>query len=68
MTTAEHLALVEAAIKSRLNGDAFEEHSEGSKRFRGARLSELYDIRDRLLQQQAAESGGNFMLAEPFEE
>jgi hypothetical protein len=64
MTTAAMLAAVETAIENRLSGEACEEWQDGSQRFRGATLTELFNMRDRLRGQVAAETGGVFSLAE----
>lgn len=65
LTTQQHLDLVDAAIQQRLNGDAYEEYSEGGERFRGASLAQLYEIRTELRSQLASE-GGIFSQLEPF--
>jgi len=52
---ATQLALVEAAIDARLSGNAVEETSEGTQRYRMTSLKELYEIR-RLLMNEV--SGG----------
>ena len=69
MTDAELLVLVEAAIASRLAGDAYEEYQEGPDRFRGASLDSLFRQRDALKARLAASGadGACFRLAEPFD-
>ena len=66
MTAAEHLALIDAVIAKRLAGDAYESYTEAQAAFRGTSLVDLYDIRDRLISENAAASS-NFLLAEPFD-
>lgn len=67
MTDSEHLALIDAVIQNRLGADAMEEYSQAYKRFRGTGLEALYRIRDQLQARIAASSGGQFLLAEPFD-
>lgn len=69
VTDAEYLALVEAAIEARLNGDAYEEYQEGADRFRGTSLESLNQLRDNLKAKLAADgtSGASFRLADPFD-
>lgn len=62
-TAAEHLALINAVITKRLNGDAYVEYTEAEQRFRGESLDSLYKIRDRLQAEVSATTGGQFRLA-----
>lgn len=63
----EHLALINAVITKRLNGDAYQAYSEAEQRFEGTSLRDLYDLRDRLQQEANAAGGGSFGLLEPFD-
>lgn len=65
-STQEHLDLINAVITKRLNGDAYESYTEQQQQFRGASLTQLYQIRSDLRQELNAENGGAFGLVEPF--
>lgn len=62
-TAAEHLALIDAVITKRLNGDAYVEYTEAEQRFRGESLESLYKIRATLQGEANAEAGGQLRLA-----
>jgi len=62
----EHLTLIEAVIRRRLQGDAFETWTEAEQNFGGTSLKDLYLIRGQLLAEVAAGRGGPmFSLARP---
>lgn len=65
MTTAEHLALIDAVIANRMTGTAVEEYSEASERMKNTPLKDLYEIRDTLLDRLSSESGGTFSYGVP---
>ncbi len=60
LSTQSLLDSVDTAITARLNGDAYEEWAEGSQKFKGATLRDLYRMRSDLKNQVAAEGGGQF--------
>lgn len=58
------LDLARSALEKRLRAGAVEEYSTGELRFRGMRLTELYDLIDRLECKIRNANGGGFAFVE----
>jgi len=66
MTAAQHLALIDSVIQKRLEGCGMESFSEAEARFKGATISQLYEIRSNLKAEDRADTGASFALYSPL--
>ena len=64
----ELLTLVDAAIRARLEGGAYDEYAEGNYRFKGMDLAQLRAFRAELIAEVAANEGGTFTRLVPLDE
>ncbi len=57
LTNAQILDLIDAVLTNRANADFYEQYGEAGNSFRGMKISDLLEARDRYADRLAAETG-----------